>query len=320
MKMNNLLVAWFLMFSALWVKAQDIKTDARAATVTTLQQTEQDTIVPTKKWTLDRAYIGSLTNVNFPIEKPQSDISATSVRMGVGGTYAPTDWIQVNSWAILDQSESGTNSLEMIKVKVNVSNNLSISLGKLPRASGNLRPHPVSSNSQFETWTEAQIPWLGRWGTIDAKLGRTTLSWSVTLNDANQLEYNAGVTLPIAKNPFQFAWWFTDQKNFGAATSAAYNDLSTVAVFNRTNMQDIVGNKLIWNPNGGSVIFYNDAGYDLDEGRFLREETGVLFATTIDLWTDHLKLPVGILVGGGYDAMSKEIKAYLFVTFEYVKK
>jgi hypothetical protein len=323
MNLKQLLLTATVLASTNNAQAQAIVTDSTKNIKQTLEMPTQtqDTTKDAKTFMLDQAYVGSLSNMNFPIEKLQAGDAATSVRMGVGATYAPFKNFQVNSWAILDENKSDAFSLEMMQAKTNVTDNLSVSVGKLGRASANLRPHPVSGNGHFETWTESQIPGLGKGARIDAKVGETNLAASVTVNNANQPEYNARVTLPTAQDPVHLTGWYTDAENFGAATSGAYQDLSTVAVYKRTNDQDIVANKLLWIPydgNKGTVIFYSDAGYDLDAGKFVRAEMGILAAKTMD--NINIKnVDVAGLTGVGYDAIAKEIKAYLFVTLEWKK-
>lgn len=320
MNLKQLLLTATVLASANNAQTQAIVGDTTKYIKQTLETpTQVQDTTDEKTFVLDKAYVGSLSNMNFPAENLQAGDASTSVRTGVAGTYAPFKNFQVNSWAILDANKDGEFSLEMFQVKTNVTDNLSVSVGKLGRASANLRPHPVSGNGHFETWTESQIPGLGKGARIDAKIGKTNLSWSVTVNNANQPEYNARVTLPTAKDPVHLTGWYTDEDNFGAATSGAYQDLSTVAVYKHTNDAQILANKLIWNPNGSEVIFYNDAGYDLDAGKFIREEAGILFAKKMD--NINIKNgEVAGLTGVGYDAIKKEIKAYLFVTLEFKKK
>ena len=323
MNLKNLLLTATVLASTNNAQAQTIVTDSTKNIKQTLEMpTQTQDTTDEKTFVLDKAYVGSLSNMNFPIENLQLGDAATSVRTGVAATYAPSKHFQVNSWAILDANKDGAFSLEMFQAKTNVTDNLSVSVGKLGRASANLRPHPVSGNGHFETWTESQIPGLGKWARVDAKIGKTHLAGSVTVNNANQPEYNARVTLPTDKDPLHLTGWYTDAENFGAATSSAYSDLSTVAVYKRTNDQDIVANKFLWSPfdvKKGTLIFYSDAGYDLDAGKFVRAEQGVLVAKKIDN-IDIKNVEVAGLTGVGYDAIKKEIKAYLFVTLEYKKQ
>lgn len=297
MNLKQLLLTATVLVSANNTKAQTTSRDTSENITQTLEMTKQpvDSTRDAQTFFLDKAYVGSLSNMNFPVEKLQSGDASTSVRTGVAATYAPTKNIQLNSWAILDHNKTDAFSLEMFQAKAQLTDNLSLSVGKLGRASANLRPHPVTGRGHFETWSEAQIPGLGKGVRVDANVGTTQLSGSVTVNQTDQLEYGGRITLPTGQEKLHMTGWYTDAENFGAATSGAYHDLSTVAVYKRAQDQDIVANKLLWIPNQGQVIFYNDAGYDLDAGKFVRAEAGVLFAQTIDIPKNNFTTPVGIL-------------------------
>ena len=163
MNLKNLLLTATVLASTNNAQAQTIVTDSTKNIKQTLEMpTQTQDTTDEKTFVLDKAYVGSLSNMNFPIENLQAGDAATSVRTGVGATYAPSKNFQVNSWAILDANKDGAFSLEMFQAKTNVTDNLSVSVGKLGRASANLRPHPVSGNGHFETWTESQIPGLGK--------------------------------------------------------------------------------------------------------------------------------------------------------------
>ncbi len=250
---------------------------------------------------IDRIYAGSLSGTMFNNDSLYAT-GFTGVRFGTMATYKPASWISFSSWAML-QFDGGAQSwnLQQFWMTLNPSKKLTFQIGSMATLVTEQRPHPVSGDGQFETWSEATIPG----GTLNAKLKYDfTSDFQLAAGIAvrsNMPEYSARL---IYKNIKLYGWYATADSTSGIAASIKLFDRvsSTLVYKPDQTIADILVIKVSEKHN---LSLYSDMGYSFTEKDLVRGEWGILKGFD-SKWIDGL-------FGLGYQYESKSIAGYLFV-------
>lgn len=249
---------------------------------------------------IDRIYAGILSGTLFHTDSLYTT-GFTGIRFGGMGSYSPAKWISFKSYAMY-QADAGaaSMSIQQFYVKLSPIKKLSLEFGSMATLPTEQRPHPVSGNGQFETWSESQIPG----GTMNAKLKyQFTKSFQLATGIANRKglpEYSGRITY----KKIQLSGWYSkfDEK-FGTAFTFDGDRVYSTFVFKQDQtIADILVIKL---SKKQDISFYSDMGYDISKKDLVRGEWGFLkgFDST---WLNGL-------FGLGYRNEDNAIVGYWFV-------
>lgn len=249
---------------------------------------------------IDRIYAGSLSGTMFHTDSLYTS-GFTGFRFGTMGTYRPASWISFSSWAMV-QVDGGSNpwSLQQYWMTLQPTSKITLQLGSMASIPTEMRPHPVSSSGQFETWSQSQIPGGGLG--IKAKYQFTKdfeLASGVVLR-GTMPEYSARLTY---KNFQVSGWYSTCDSTSGIAASVTRGRVSSTLVYKPD--QTIADMLVIKVSKKHDISIYSDMGYDFQKKDLVRGEWG-LFKSFDSKWVDGL-------FGLGYRNEAKSIAAYLFV-------
>lgn len=249
---------------------------------------------------IDRIYAGSLSGTMFHADSLYAT-GFTGVRFGAMATYKPASWVSFSSWAML-QADKGSDpwSLQQFWMTLNPTKKLTIQIGSMATLVTEQRPHPVSGNGQFETWSEATIPGGG----MNAKLkydftSDFQLAGGIAVR-SNMPEYSARLTYKKVK---LYGWYSTCDSTSGIAATVDFSRVYSTLVYKPDQtIADILVIKL---SKKHDISFYSDMGYSFVEKELVRGEVGILKGFD-SKWIDGL-------IGLGYQHESKAFAGYLFV-------
>lgn len=250
--------------------------------------------------TIDKVYAGSLSGTMFSTDSLYAS-GFTGVRFGAVGTYKPASWISFTTYGMYQAETGGKSwSLQQFSMKLMPIAKLSIEVGSMSTIPTEQRPHPVSGNGQFETWSESSIPG----GAINAKVKyqfnkNFQLASGVALRN-NLPEYSGRITY----KKVQVSGWYSEwNKKFGTALTL---DLPRVYNTFVWKQDQTIANILVVHiiPSKG-ISLYSDNGYNFQTKKLVRSETGVL-KTFESKWIKGL-------FGLGYNYEHHTVNGYLFV-------
>lgn len=249
---------------------------------------------------INRIYAGSLSEMMFSADSLYAS-GVTGFRVGAMATYQPTKWLAFKGCGMVQlRTGSPTLTAQHLWVKLNPTRKFSIELGNMSTIPSEQKPHPVSSDGQFETWTESQIPGVA----INTKLKyQCTQNFQIASGIAlrnNMPEYSARM---IYKKVQLSGWYSEINKKFGTALTLNFNRVYNTFAWK----QDQVISNFICVKFGKKKDYqiYSDNGYDLLASKLVRSETGVL--KTFD--SPYIKG----LFGLGYQQETNTINGYIFV-------
>lgn len=183
---------------------------------------------------------------------------------------------------------------------LNPTSKLTLQIGSMASIPTEMRPHPVSGNGQFETWSQSQIPGGGLG--IKAKYQCTKdfeLASGVVFR-GTMPEYSAR----LIYKKFQLTGWYsTLDSTLGVAATVDIGRVFSTLVYRHD--QTIADVLVITLSKKQGIKLYSDMGYSFVEKDLVRGEWGVLKGFD-SKWIDGL-------IGLGYQYESKSIAAYLFV-------
>ncbi|MCF7834893.1 hypothetical protein K9M48_02445 [Candidatus Gracilibacteria bacterium] len=217
------------------------------------------------------------------------------------GTYRPADWISFSSWALV-QVDGGSQpwSLQQYWMTLQPTKKLTLQLGSMASIPTEMRPHPVSSSGQFETWTQSQIPGGGLGIKAKYQLTKDFELASGVVFRTDKPEYSARLTY----KSFQVSGWYsTCDSTSGVAASLTHGRVFSTLVYKPDQtISDVLVVKV---SKKHDISLYSDMGYDFQSEKLVRGEWGVLKGFD-SKWIDGL-------FGLGYQHESQSIAAYLFV-------
>jgi hypothetical protein len=250
--------------------------------------------------TIDRIYAGSLSGTMFHTDSLYAT-GFTGFRVGAMGTYSPAKWVSFSSWAIVQVDAGATPfSLQQFYVTVKPTQKLSIQIGSMASIPTEQRPHPVSGNGQFETWSEASIPGGGLG--IKAKYQFTSdfqLAGGVVIRKGLP-EYSGRITY---KKVQLSAWHSVCDTTTGAALTVDFSRVYSTFVFKQD--QTIADVLVVKISKKHDLSLYSDIGYSFVKKELVRGEIGAMKGFD-SKWVDGL-------FGLGYQHESKSVAAYLFI-------
>lgn len=250
--------------------------------------------------TIDKIYAGSLSRSMFYTDSLYVTGFA-GVRFGAMATYKPAKWISVSSWAIV-QTDAGASpwSLQQFYTTIRPTQKLCVQFGSMASIPTEQRPHPVSGNGQFETFSEAQIPG-GSLG-VKAKYQFTKdVQLAAGIVSSKELpEYSARVTYKKAQLS---SWYSVCDSTMGTALTLDFTGVYSTLVFKQDkSISDVLVIKV---SKKYDISLYSDMGYDFHKKTLVRGEIGVIKCFD-SKWIHGL-------FGLGYQSESKAITATLFV-------
>lgn len=249
---------------------------------------------------IDKVYAGVLSGTMFSTDSLHAS-GFTGVRFGAMASYQPAKWIAFKTWAMY-QAETGSSSwsLQQFWMKLTPTQKLSIEVGSMGTLVTEQRPHPVSGNGQFETWSEASIPGMA----LNAKVkydftSNFQLAGGVALRN-NLPEYSGRITY---KKVQVSAWYSEWNKKFGTALTL---DLPRVYNTFVWKQDQTIANVLVVHivPSKG-ISLYSDNGYNFSTKKLVRSETGAM-KTFESKWIKGL-------FGLGYNYENRSVNGYLFI-------
>ena len=183
---------------------------------------------------------------------------------------------------------------------VNPSKKLTLQIGSMASLPTEQRPHPVSGNGQFETWSESQIPGGG----LGAKLryqfnSNFQLAGGVVVCKGLP-EYSGKITY---KKVQLSAWYSEWNQKFGSALTLDLPKVYNTFVWKQ---DQVVSNLLVIHiASKQGISLYSDNGYDLSTKKLVRSESGAM-KTFENNWIKGL-------FGLGYNYENRSVNGYLFV-------
>lgn len=109
--------------------------------------------------TLDHIYAGSISGTFFGVDSLKT-ASFVNLRFAAMGTYKPAKWISVRAFAVYNmQTKAAPFSISQFWLKLTPIKKLSLETGDMGTLPTEQRTLPVTSNGQFETFTEANSQW-----------------------------------------------------------------------------------------------------------------------------------------------------------------
>ena len=250
--------------------------------------------------TIDKLYAGILSGTLFSADSLYASNFA-NVRFGAMATYQPAKWFAVKTWAIY-QAETKTTPWHMQQFwfKVMPTKKLSLEIGNMATLPTEQRPHPVSGNGQFETFSEAQIVGMA----LNAKV-----------KYAFTPDFKAGAGIAIRKDKPEYSgmlsyktvklssWYSQYNKKVGAALTLDFARVYDALVWKQDQIvSNIFCLKILKKAN---ISVYSDTGYDLVTKKLVRGEGGLLK----NFESKYIKG----LFGLGYQHETHIINGYLFV-------
>gem|GEM_PF-1060355 len=268
--------------------------------ITAKAQIENIKLTTDSSVTIDRVYAGILSGTQFSTDSLYASTFA-NMRFGAMATYQPTKWFAVKTWAIY-QAETKTTPWHMQQFwfKFTPTKKLSLEIGNMATLPTEQRPHPVSGNGQFETFSESQIVGMA----LNAKL-KYAFTTDITAGAGIALrkdkpEYSGMLNYKIVKLS---GWYSQYDKKVGAAVNI---DVARVYDTFVWKQDQIVSNifclKILKKAN---VSLYADTGYDLAAKKLVRGEGGLLK----NFESKYIKG----LFGLGYQHETHTVNGYLFV-------
>jgi hypothetical protein len=269
-------------------------TTSVTAQITNIKMTGDSSVV------IDKIYVGMLSGTNFTTDSLQAN-GFTGVRIGAMGTYKVTNWMSFKGWGMIQlDGDAKPFTLQQFWVKMTPIHKLSLEFGSMATLTTEQRPHPVSGNGQFETWTESNIPGMA----ISAKLKYDItkdfqLAGGIAVRN-DKPEYSARVTY---KKVQLSSWYGQYNKKFSTALTLDFDRVYNTLVWKQNQIvSNLLTIKLI--PAKG-ITFYADNGYNISTKELVRCENGLLK----DFKSTYIKGLYGI----GWDNVKRGVSVYFFI-------
>lgn len=250
--------------------------------------------------TIDKVYAGSLSGTMFSTDS-LSATGFTGIRLGAMATYKPASWVSFSSWAMVQVDGGATPwSLQQFYMTVNPSKKLTLQIGSMASIPTEQRPHPVSGNGQFETWSESQIPGGGLGAKVKYQFNSNfQLAGGVVVRKGLP-EYSGRITY---KKVQLSGWHSVCDTTYGAAMTVNLSRVYSTFVWKQDQtIADVLVIKL---SKKHDISLYSDMGYSFVEKDLVRGEWGLLKSFD-SKWVKGL-------FGLGYRHETKSIAGYLFV-------
>ncbi len=267
---------------------------ASSAQITGIVITKDSSIV------IDRIYAGSLSGTMFHTDSIYTD-GFTGVRFGAMATYKPLDWLSFSSWAMV-QIDGGASpwSLQQFYTTISPSKKLTLQIGSMASLPTEQRPHPVSGNGQFETWSESQIPGGGLGAKVRYQFNTDFQLAGGVVVCKGLPEYSGKITY----KKLQVSGWYSEYNNkFGTALTLDLPKVYNTFVWKQNQ---VVSNLLVVHiVSSKGISLYSDNGYHLTTKKLVRSETGAMKTFK----TNWIKGLFSI----GYNYKKRTVNGYLFV-------
>lgn len=267
----------------------------------------QDSTVHVKK-----VYAGLYSGTFFNLDSlnSQSDIT---LRIGAAVDYKIFKNLTVESFAVYEKQADKNIFITMFGLKYNFGKKSFLRIGKIPTPATLFRPHPVSGNAQFESWTTSQLPGanigmmyhinntnIGMYDGVDGiefHISQKIFNFNFGLWRSNRIR---GYVLSYKKNKISTTLFY--KKRFGSKTF----DSTTGQTLINDPGEKLIGNLFVYSPRK-DLSFYSDIGYFPENDTFPRLQIGVLKNVHVNL--DDLN----VLVGGAWDKKTNSLVGYLQV-------
>ncbi|MFA6256653.1 MAG: hypothetical protein WC606_05785 [Candidatus Absconditabacterales bacterium] len=264
------------------------------AQLTKIPVTKDSTIM------MDKLYVGMLSGSEFSTDSLYASTFA-NIRFGVMGTYQPAKWIAVKAWAMYQgETQKAPWQMQQFWLKLTPNKKLSIEAGNMATLPTEQRPHPVSGDGQFETFSEAQIVGMA----LNAKIKYTFTS-----------DIQAGAGIAVRKDKPEYsgmvnykkvtlsAWYAEYNQKVGTALTLHFTRVYSTLVWKQ---DQIVSEILVIHLNKDkSISLYADTGYDLGKKDIVRGEWGLLKTFKSEY--------INGLYGLGYNHETNTVNGYLFL-------
>ena len=271
-------------------------------TVFAMLASAQDSTFAVKK-----LYVGLLPATSFSVDSFHVSKWA-SARVGAWGMLNLSKKFDVQSWVAYQVETSGTEyALTAFWADYKPDSSWKISFGNLPTPIAEFRPHPVSGDGQFETWTEALLPGVSTGAKVafthdkfETKLGASFTNKGKFLASGKLTVGQIGVGGFVGEGDVYGGTIVWDAKHF-----------YTIAVITDKNIGNFLSIRL-----GNDWCLYSDAGIERPESvagethsynckKLVRGEWGIIKNFSVKDWSGLLAL--------GYAYEARTINAYLFV-------
>lgn len=237
-----------------------------------------------------RIYIGALNANIFSVDSLSVN-PFISVRVGGQAFWHISDKFHIESYLVNETAGKDNKLITSFGLKFDISNNSYIRIGKIATPTTfTFRPHPVSADAQFETWTHGSLPGGG----IGVQLNFYKTNIGVyNKNDAAEFHISQEV------GKFSASGWYSENTH-GIAASYSGDKISTT-MFYKNNVEEILGNFFSYGIK--EVVLYSDFGYSISSNDIVRLEIGLLKPFEV-------KFMKG-LIGFGGDYKTRSINGYL---------
>ena len=247
---------------------------------------------------IPRIYIGVLSNTAFFLVNAGVSSSA-SLRIGGELSYQLNSKLSLNSFIANEISKDKNLSIASFYLKYHFSDKINLQIGQLATPATLFRPHSVSADGQFESWSTSQLPKIGLGATLSffhSKFG--------VYKKGDNIEFHF---YQKAKN-ITFATWINTNGMIGMANSYKKGRVNTTLSFIGNTMPKNwklkINNLFVYTLDKNESLFlYSDMGYETEANEFIHLQLGVLKYFS----TQYMKC----MVGGAYDYTSKNFNGYL---------
>lgn len=220
--------------------------------------------------TINSAYAGLLTGSDF--SQNSLNFSKTSnVRVGVKATYSPTKWLSFVTIDVYQINEqAGVKTINQFLTKIDLGK-ICFETGFVPALASETKPMPATSDSQFESWTEMNIPGAALGAKVKYNFDKKTYVGIGIAQRNNEPEYH----LKYSSSPLKLSLYYSEfNRKFGSSVAIRAKRIYNSTVYNADqNFSNYTSFKL--NPKN-DIDFYFDAKYDLKLKEIANIETGFL--------------------------------------------
>lgn len=295
--MKKLLLSTMAALTFAWATAQSTQQDSL--------NTQQDSLITKKsKFEINKAYAWELFSIWYDVNNINKETFDATGRVGIWLSYEILKNLHFNTrWFVdIQNTDKPVTWTAHWYLSRDTNKHLSFHVGKEASAiAKHFRPAPLI-DGQFETATQANIPWGWLWLRWDFKSWTVNWSVGVTMREGKP-EFSEWL---VYKN-YKLGLWYRDNMYYWIAFWSDIGKLSLLTTALRNWSSDEIRQQLImW--ISGDRFAYSDQGIVPETCQILRSELWVF--TTWDI--PIKKSVIHALIGVWYDVVDHEIKLYLW--------
>lgn len=293
--MKKLLLSTIAALSLMWATAQTTSQD-------TLKQ--KDILTPKKsKFEINKAYAWELFSIWYDLNDIKRETFGATGRIGLWLSYEILKNLHYNTrWFIdIQNTDKPITWNAQWYISRDINKHLSFHVGKEASAiAKHFRLVPLI-DGQFETATQANMPWGWLWIRWDYKSWKVNGSLGVVMRDGKP-EYSEW----LVYNNYKLGSWYRDNMHYWMAIWSDIGKVSLLSTAQKNwNSNEIRQQLIVW--ISWDRHAYSDQWIELQTWEILRSELWVF--TTWDVTIK--KSIIHALIGAWYDTANHRIKLYL---------